>query len=149
MWCVCIRNFFFFFFLNKNTIFFFLVFFHFLPSMPGLCSTPACTSAVLDQYKRWWRRYQTFFYETSTEGHTGSCCFSAIHVATVNPEDFQIKSWGGWVCVLVQEVSAIPQPAPTPPPPLSGHLHTLAKSGISESRLEVMKRVSSGPGPGP
>lgn len=84
-----------FFFLNKNTIFFSLAFFRFLPSMPGLCSTSACTSPVLDQYKRWWRRYQTFFYETSTEGHTGSCCFSTIRVATVNPEDFQIRSWGG------------------------------------------------------
>lgn len=60
----------------------FLVFFHFLPSTLGLCSTSAWTSAVLDSYERWRRRNQHFFYETSTgehahsaNGDAASCCF--------------------------------------------------------------------------
>lgn len=77
VWCVCIGNFF---LLNKSTICFFLCLFHFLPSTPGLCS-PACTSAVLDQYETWWRRYQAYFYETSTEGLSLQCNWKQTPVA--------------------------------------------------------------------
>lgn len=95
---------------NKSMLFF-LVFFHFLPSTPRLCSAPSCSSAVLDQYKRWWRSCQTILYETSTRGHTRSadgntrsCCFSKMHAPAAGPEAFQMEAEG----VHAQEVPAVP-----------------------------------------
>lgn len=109
---------------NKSMLFF-LVFFHFLPSTPHLCSAPSCSSAVLDQYKRWWRSCQTILYETSTRGHTCSAngntrssCFSKMYAPAAWPEAFQMEAEG----VCAQEVPAVPHFLPLLHQGISRHL---------------------------